>query len=187
MPTDPLAPNKPDQRTDIHGDVNTGSGDFVARDKNIHLGPFTMPMPLALALLVLIILGVAAIGLIAVNTMPRSNSASKILWEQNWLTVNESHGFLGSSAPPEEGGGSWTNREEFLEMLNALDVSSEPGIEGKRLELIALIHQAEANPTGDSYYNVRYTPEIRALEDDIKRAIRNKAVEHGVDVQRAAP
>ena len=108
------------------------------------------------------------------------------LWEKNWHTVNESHGFLGSSGPVEEGGGSWTNREEFLAMLGALDLSPVPELVGKREQLITLILTTESHPKGDPYYNLRYTPEIRQLEDELKRRIRDRAIDSGVDV-RAAP
>jgi hypothetical protein len=89
---------------------------------------------------------------------------------------------MGSSAAPEEGGGSWTNREQFLSMLNALDFSSDNELERKQEQLFRLVRESEENPRGDQYYNMRYTMEIRTLEFELKRAIRNKAAFYGISV-----
>lgn len=68
-------------------------------------------------------------------------------------------------------------------MLGALDLSQDSNFERHRVQLVALIHETEAHPRGEPYYNLRYTPELRGLEDEIKRGIRDHAIEHGVDVR----
>ncbi|RWX42985.1 Trypsin-like peptidase domain-containing protein [Candidatus Electrothrix aarhusensis] len=115
------------------------------------------------------------------KSKPKSVSM-KVVWEINWHTINEPRGSMGSSAAPEEGGGSWTNREQFLSMLNALDFSSDNELERKQEQLDRLVRESEENPRGDQYYNMRYTMEIRTLEFELKRAIRNKAVSYGMSV-----
>ena len=116
-------------------------------------------------------------GLSLMGSSSEGNTEARALWEKNWLTANESHGFLSS------GGVSWTNREEFLAVLGALDLSKELELGRKRDQLVALVHSGEAHPS-EPFYNLRYTPEMRGLEDEIKRGIRNRAVDHGVGVQR---
>lgn len=113
----------------------------------------------------------------------RPRNAEATLWERNWRTFSEPRGFLGSSGAFDEGGGSWINREEFLAMLNALDLSLDQDLESKRRQLIAMIHKTEAHPDGEPYYNLRYTGEIRGLEDELERGIRNHAIEAGVEVR----
>ncbi|MCP4363944.1 MAG: trypsin-like peptidase domain-containing protein [Planctomycetes bacterium] len=115
------------------------------------------------------------------KSKPKSVSM-KVVWEINWHTINEPRGSMGSSAAPEEGGGSWTNREQFLSMLNALDFSIDKELEKKQEQLVKLVRESEENPRGDQYYNMRYTSEIRTLEFELKRAIRNKAVSYGISV-----
>lgn len=110
-------------------------------------------------------------------------SEEVITWQKNWHTFTEPRGGYGSSAPSEEGGGSWINREEFLAMLNSLDLSADQELERKRGELIAIVHNTEAHPDGDPLYNLRFTAEIRGLEGEIKRGIRGHLIEAGVDVR----
>jgi hypothetical protein len=112
----------------------------------------------------------------------KKSVSMKVVWEINWHTINEPRGSMGSSAAPEEGGGSWTNREQFLSMLNALDFSSDNELERKQEQLFRLVRESEENPRGDQYYNMRYTMEIRTLEFELKRAIRNKAAFYGISV-----
>jgi hypothetical protein len=106
-----------------------------------------------------------------------------VKWRKNWLTINEHRPHMGSSAPPENGGGNWTNRERFLATLDALDLSGDPSLVQKRKRLVDLIHQSRTNPN-DPTYDVQYTSEMALLEDELRRDIRNRAVESGVDVEK---
>ena len=83
---------------------------------------------------------------------------------------------------PEEGGGCWTNREQFLSILNDLNFSDNQELEKKREHLITLVRKSGANPKGDQYHNMMYTEEIKSLESSLKRAIRKEAASYGVTV-----
>lgn len=106
---------------------------------------------------------------------PTSLKDPQVIWEQNWRTINEPRPHMGSST------GSWTTKALMLDALEALDLSTAPDLARKRDELISLINQADTNPK-DPNYDVRYTPQIRAAETELKRAIRNRAIEHGAAV-----
>jgi hypothetical protein len=101
---------------------------------------------------------------------------TRALWERNWRTVNEPRPQMGSSAT-----GSWTTKSLMLQMLRALDLSTAPDLAQKRDQLITLVDQADTNPS-DPNYDVRYTPDIRNAENELKRGIRDRAIDYGVTV-----
>jgi hypothetical protein len=87
-----------------------------------------------------------------------SPSAIVVIWQKNWFTINEHRPNMGSSAPLEKGGGSWTNREKLLSMLRALDLATDAELGKKRKTLLALVETARTNPN-DATYNLQYTPD----------------------------
>jgi hypothetical protein len=107
---------------------------------------------------------------------PVQTPQARVIWEKNWQTINEPRPQMGSST------GSWTAKAQMLDTLNALELSTAPELAQKRDELISLVKQADTNPN-DPNYDVRYTPQIRAAETELKRAIRNRALEHGAAVR----
>ena len=109
------------------------------------------------------------------TTDPGVIARNQALWEKNWRTVNEPRPHMGSSAT-----GSWTTKT-MLQMLRALDLSTAPDLVQKRDQLILLVDQAETNPK-DANYDLRYTPDIRNAENELKRGIRDRAIDHGVSV-----
>ncbi|MCP4363943.1 MAG: trypsin-like peptidase domain-containing protein [Planctomycetes bacterium] len=110
------------------------------------------------------------------------HTSKKVLWEQNWHIINEYHGEWCLNVAPEEGGGCWTNREQFLSILNAFDFVNNKELEKKREQLIVLVRKSNAHPKGDQYHNMSYTEEIKSLESELKRAIRNEAVSYGISI-----
>lgn len=114
------------------------------------------------------------------NTVERTMAAPQpdldpaALWEKNWLKINEPHG---SGCRDAE---SWTNREQFLAILGALDLSSDQALEQQRAELEA--HVALQRTTGTSDCNLPYTGAMQRLESVLKRGIRSRAIKNGVDV-----
>jgi hypothetical protein len=107
----------------------------------------------------------------------------KLEWAKNWHTITEPRPWMSSSGPPEEGGGSFTSRGKFLDMLTALDLSSEPELEQLRAKLKDLVQTAPAYPAGGPSNAMRVTLEISQVEDQLRRGVRNRAIDSGVDVQ----
>ena len=130
---------------------------------------------------------IAALIGIAPEIFERTTSSDvpkgRVLWEQNWHTINEPRGFMGSSGTPEAGGGTWTNREQFLAMVEGLELSQDAELEKLKAQLLRLIHSGAPHPGAEPYYNLQYTPEIRDTENRLKRGIRNKAIETGMEVK----
>src|SRR5262245_64449474 len=52
-------------------------------------------------------------------TATDSGEATRVQWQHNWLAVSKPRGALGTA------GGTWTNRDEFLRMLRALDLPQD--------------------------------------------------------------
>ena len=103
----------------------------------------------------------------------------RILWEKTGLRSTRTGGSWGIRLFR----GLWTNPEQFLGIISALDLSIGVNGEQKRVRLVGLIHNGEVHSKGAPYYNLRCTPEMHALEDEIKRGTRNRAIEHGVEVR----
>ena len=101
-------------------------------------------------------------------------NAALTLWVNNWRTINEPRPQMGSSTS-----GSWTNKALMLQMLRALDLSTERDLASERDQLIALVNRAPTNPR-DPNYDVQYTPDMRNAESQLKRHIRVRAGERGV-------
>jgi hypothetical protein len=134
----------------------------------------------------LILAGIASVTLIGfVILFTQDRTDYKVIWSQNWHTITQPRGGMGSSGPPEEGGGSFTNREKFLAMLTALDLSSDPELERLRNRLADLVRTAPPHPKGEPYYDMRVTDEIDRLEDELLRGVRNRAIRYGVDVRQS--
>ena len=138
-------------------------------------------MHVSFGLLILaLVLGIVA----TVNSsQPSSADAGKVLWKLNWHTMNEPRGYLESSGKPEDGGGSFTNREKFLAALRALDLSEDETLEELRAQLVALVKHAPPHPQGEPYYNMRVTQTIEQVEGSLRRGIRDRAIKAGVEIQ----
>lgn len=115
----------------------------------------------------------------AVANVDASNG--RVVWEKNWRMINDAR----KVADSQQSGGLWSNKEELLQMLHALDLSTDAPLAVKRDQLITRIERAETEPNDPT--NNLHSSEVRAAGDDLKREIRNRAMEHGVDVTSRNP
>jgi hypothetical protein len=110
--------------------------------------------------------------------VPQEVDAARVVWRQNWLTVNESLPWMGSSD-----GTSATNREQLLGVLSSLDLNTTPEISNLRGELVAAV-QAASRRSGDAVYDMEVSPDIAADLRSLRRAIRSQAIAAGVQIER---
>jgi len=101
------------------------------------------------------------------------SSEAKVLWEKNWLTVNDPRPYMGSSE-----GYAATNRERLLDLLKALELSSAPSLDNAREQLVSDIEKAPGRPE-DTTYNMVISAEIEAKLQSLKRSIRDQALSAG--------
>jgi len=121
-----------------------------------------------------------------IQSVPANSDAQpsngRIVWEKIWRMINDPPPIAESY----KSGGLFTNKEELLQTLRALDLSTDAPRALKRDRLITRIERPETNPN-DPTDNRNNTPEVRAAAEDLKREIRNRAIEHGVDVTTRNP
>lgn len=99
---------------------------------------------------------------------------ARVVWAKNWHQVNQPVPSLGIA------GIHATSRSKYLSRLEALDATVEPSIEVLRGRLIQLSRSAP--PHDDPFYDMVLTSEIEFTFDELKRQVREKALEQGVDV-----
>lgn len=114
---------------------------------------------------------------VAPSVSPGPDAAARALWEKNWQTINEP-GFTSAMGA---NGRSWINKAQRLQILRALDLSTTPELAQKLNHLIRLLESAETNPE-QTHWNTLHTAEMEEAESDLKRAIRGRAIDHGVNV-----
>jgi hypothetical protein len=74
-------------------------------------------------------------------------------------------------------------KDQLLEMLRGLDLSSDDSLREARNELVETIEMAKADPEGD----IEMTHELKTGVEELRIQIRHKAVEHGIDVRDFSP
>lgn len=104
---------------------------------------------------------------------------AQTLWHKNWLTVSQPRGSLGS------GGREWTNRDQLLAMLRALDIPQGDPLLGIREQLLTLAVATPEDLSNGPHWSLPYSPEMKHMEGELRRGIRDRALEHGVAVGSA--
>lgn len=109
-------------------------------------------------------------------TPPSTEPAAQKLWQRNWLTVSQPRGFLGS------GGQQWTNRDQLLAMLRALDIPQGDPLLAVREQLLTATLATAEDLSNGPHWSLPYSPQMKHMEEEPKRGIRDRAIEHGVAV-----
>jgi hypothetical protein len=103
-------------------------------------------------------------------------SVAKALWQKNWLTISQPRGSLGSA------GQVWTNRDQLLSMLRALNIPEGDPLRAVREQLLTLAIATPEDRSNGPYWSLPYSSQMRHLEDELKRGIRDRAIDHGVTI-----
>lgn len=111
---------------------------------------------------------------IGINANPTSEVNRKI-WERNWQQINEPLPFYGDSS-----GIRATNRQRLLGILRNLELDSEPDIATLAKQVIQLVEEAQVNE-GQSFYDMVYSSEIDEAFLQLKRKVRNRAIDYDVN------
>jgi hypothetical protein len=101
--------------------------------------------------------------------------AAQAQWTKNWEQINQPVPFLGTSS-----GVRATNRAKYLARLEGLDLSTDTQLQPLKDHLISLSREASTHT--DPFYDMLLTGPIEAAFENLKREVRNRAVDHGVDV-----
>ena len=109
-----------------------------------------------------------------VATAPSTGPTAQKLWQKNWLTVSQPRGSLGS------GGGEWTNRDQLLAMLRALDIPQSDPLLAVREQLLTLAVATPEDLSNGPHWSLPYSPQMKHLEEELRRGIRDRAIDHGV-------
>jgi hypothetical protein len=112
-------------------------------------------------------------------TIPASVSDKLVIWEKNLDAIRSASSGLGSSAANECGYRSWTHRETFVAMLNALAVSDAPELSVLRDQLLAAVNNMPPKCGSDDWYNLAMSPTMEDLRTELVMGLRAKVIENG--------
>ena len=75
-----------------------------------------------------------------------------------------------------------TNGARYVARLTSLDFSTDSRLQGLKDDLISLVREAPTH--ADPFYDMLLTGPIEASFEELKRQVRNRAADNGVDVGR---
>ena len=130
----------------------------------------------------------ASIPKAAVNTaksIDLRDAAETRAWQLTWLAIRDRHDLWYSH---DAWGRNFTNRGEFLRVLERVDVHGDVTLTALKSKIIKEAQQAEGNTDASTAYvpprfDMLYSNQLKDDMNELEFQIRAKAVENGVEVE----